>query len=162
MVFLFLALGNNYSLALIRTHILLLTHQPQVDPIEAVATPEKELQSTIQQLADDICNSVPFHIGDQFQPSPIGDKGTKFPHLPGETTSNLHYRMAPAVGGFAVLKSFGELLSLKLELREGQKEWINGQIIRLANIYNLRRILEERDALQMKNLLRGGIVGICT
>jgi len=54
----------------------------------------------IQILADEICASIPFILGDRVEPGSIGDENVQYPYLEGESVPKSHYWMAPAVGGF--------------------------------------------------------------
>ncbi len=88
-------------------------------------------------MADDICASIPFSLGDKIKPGLLGDKRVHYPHVPGKEVPNSHYHMAPAMAGFWLPGPLQTLMGLKIGLREGQKQWIGGQLMRLAHIYNI-------------------------
>lgn len=94
-------------------------------------------EQNIQQLADDICASVPFCLGDRMKPGRTGDPGVKYPRVPGRPSVMDHYQTGPAMGGWALLQPLGQLMKMKITLREGQKGWLAGQIARTARIYNI-------------------------
>ncbi|PVH72992.1 hypothetical protein DL98DRAFT_659727 [Cadophora sp. DSE1049] len=99
------------------------------------------IKAKIQHLADSILASIPYLLGSKTQPGIIGDRNIKYPHLPGREIPDVHYRMAPAVGGYFLLGPLRSLLELDLDgagvLREGQKAWVGGQMGRIARIYNI-------------------------
>lgn len=100
----------------------------------------------IQSLADDICGSIPFILGDRTNPGPIGDKTVQYPYIDGQPVPQNHYWMAPAVGGFNLVDGFGGPQSLSPlgevlfteSLRDGQREWVARQLKRIAKVYNGR------------------------
>jgi hypothetical protein len=93
----------------------------------------------IQQEADDICACVPYHIGDRNAPGAVGDKRVTYPHPIGVPTPLPHYLHATAIGGYQLLDALAALVSMTVPLREGQREWIGGQIMRVFKIYNIVR-----------------------
>ena len=88
---------------------------------------------------NDICACIPFHLGDRIKPGIIGDKKVAYLHAAGEEIRESHYQMAPVQGGFQLLAPLGMLLEMgtRVEMRKGQREWIGGQMMRVARIYNL-------------------------
>jgi hypothetical protein len=44
------------------------------------------------------------------------------------------------MGGHQLLGALGTLLRFDIILRNGQKQWIGGQLMRLARIYNIGRM----------------------
>jgi hypothetical protein len=50
-----------------------------------------------------------------------------------------HYLHATAIGGYQLLDALTALVSMTVPLREGQREWIGGQITRVFKIYNIVR-----------------------
>lgn len=95
-----------------------------------------------QEMADDICGSVPFHLGTRddnhgFEDSPL----VEFPLVDGIRVPSQHRRLAAALGGWFLVEPFyGPLQTcLSVErLREGQKEWVGGQLGRISRIYNVK------------------------
>jgi hypothetical protein len=121
---------NKYRLAVIQVHLAILSLTPDPNP---------HSKERIQEAIDGICASVPYHLGDRINPGPIGDKKLKYPHREGEQTPEKHYKDGPAMGGYQLLGPLGTLLGLKFEMRRGQREWIGGQMGRIARVYNLGR-----------------------
>ncbi|KAL8752898.1 MAG: hypothetical protein Q9184_005588 [Pyrenodesmia sp. 2 TL-2023] len=89
----------------------------------------------IQELADTICASVPYHLGDRVESGRIDDKNIQYPHIRGTTTPDEHYVTAAAYGGMFLMKRFLELLKFGPFLRAGQLQWILGQMGRIKKIY---------------------------
>ena len=92
----------------------------------------------LQDLIDEICASVPFGLGNRNESGPIYQPGWKYPHLGGEPTSNEHYRTAFTLGGFYLARPLMQIIGLKAELREGQREWIGWQLRRIARLYGMK------------------------
>ena len=95
-----------------------------------------------QEMADDICGSVPFHLGTRddrlgFEDHPL----VEFPMVDSTKVSGQHRRIAAALGGWFLVEPFYVPLHTCLSverLREGQKEWIGGQLRRISRIYNVK------------------------
>ena len=96
----------------------------------------------IQQLADDICASVPFSLGSRVKPSTMYAADATYPCVEGQTVSRAHQQTAAAVGGWSLFSPLKEIVDGGMHLRKGQVEWARGQLIRLAKIYNIRPVLE--------------------
>lgn len=94
---------------------------------------------TIQRLVDDICRSVPFHLGSRTNPSRFDEPDVKYPHLPGSVVSMDHYKAAAALGGWMHIAPFQMVMGANLScLREGQLRWIGSQMLRIAKIYKIK------------------------
>ncbi|KAL8911469.1 MAG: hypothetical protein Q9171_003367 [Xanthocarpia ochracea] len=106
------------------------------DPI--TDTTRMETLDTLQTLADTVCASVPFHLGDRVEVRRIDDKNIQYPHTKDNPTPDEHYVTAAAYGGMFVTKRFVELLKLAPLLRPGQLPWILGQMERVKKIYQAR------------------------
>lgn len=91
----------------------------------------------VQMLADDICASVPYHLGDRTSSARIDDKTVQYPHLSGYSVSDDHHLAASAFAGFLLTRRLGELLSLQAPLRTGQRQWIGGQMQRVKAVYDI-------------------------
>ncbi|KAH6682696.1 hypothetical protein B0J14DRAFT_632375 [Halenospora varia] len=91
----------------------------QLPPKET--TTQEPYKNRIHLEVDDICASIPYHIGDRIKPGAIGDRRVQYPQLPGKKFSDAHYLTAPALGGFALLP-MGTVLGMKIKLRDGQRE----------------------------------------
>lgn len=92
----------------------------------------------LQTLIDEICASVPFGLGNRNKGGPIYQPGWKYPHLEGAQTSQEHYRMASTLGGFYLARPLMQIVGLKVELRDGQREWISRQLRRIARLYGMK------------------------
>ncbi|KAI9720446.1 MAG: hypothetical protein M1812_002952 [Candelaria pacifica] len=109
----------------------------------------------IQKLADDICKIIPFYLGDSKIPkNPIYNTSTEFPFtfrinpsiglpvlIPTENSD--HQKRASASGGWILFPQLVNLWrfaepeddAIPILLREGQLNWIKGQVRRLQNIF---------------------------
>ncbi|KIX02829.1 uncharacterized protein Z518_08772 [Rhinocladiella mackenziei CBS 650.93] len=111
--------------------------------------------STLQLLVDSLCESVPFYIGDIMSPTnPMYSHGINFPYKiitnsqTGVTTSipdsKSSYRIRAAASGgwmiFPYLVTIWRLAepeddAVPFVLREGQLDWVKGQVKRLQTIF---------------------------
>lgn len=98
--------------------------------------------TSIQQLADDICASVPFSLGSRVKPSAMYAGDTCYPCVKGQTVSKAHQQRAAAVGGWCLFLPLKETLHAAKDMRRGQREWVSGQLRRLATVYNIRPVLD--------------------
>jgi hypothetical protein len=135
---LFLAsLWNKFRLSQIELRVSVLScleHQP---PTFANNKRQQGCEEGIQGLADDICASVPYYIGDRMRPGRRGEPGVNYPQVPGRPPIMDHYHTGPAMGGWGLIAPLGALLRMKIQLRPGQREWLGGQMARTARIYNI-------------------------
>ena len=83
---------------------------------------------------------MPFYPGDGIELGRIDAKKVKDHHARGVAVSEAHYQLAPALGGFQLLGTLGTLLNLDIKLRDGQKQLIGGQMMKLAKLYNIGRV----------------------
>lgn len=130
------SLWNRQRLSQIRARSLILSCLAQQAATPSNMKQREACQLGIQQAVDYICASVPFNIGDRMQPQ---DKIVHYPHAPGRPVPKDHYQTGPAMGGWSMLQPLGALWGMKLKLRDGQKQWITGQMARIARIYGIRR-----------------------
>ncbi len=91
-----------------------------------------------QDLTDNICASIPFHLGDRTTAGRLDDKGVSFPHSENRPVPKGHYIASGAFGGFFLIVPLVELLSPCVVLRPGQKPWIGGQINRIRQICGIQ------------------------
>lgn len=96
-----------------------------------------QAMQTIQGLVDGICASVPFSLGDRVKPGQLYEAQIVYPTLPGRPMSEAHQRTASAYGGWYLFAPFKEIMKVAMYLREGQQEWVTGQLFRLATIYGV-------------------------
>ncbi|KAL6722246.1 hypothetical protein ACLMJK_001353 [Lecanora helva] len=90
---------------------------------------------TSQEMADAICASVPFFLGDRMQPHRLDDKTVQYPHLESQAVSDEHYRAAAAYAGILLMQRLPQLLQPGLSLRDGQRQWILSQMMRVKRVY---------------------------
>lgn len=117
---------NRYRLATIRLQSAISKLQPDQ------ALP----QQIIQHAIDDVCASVPYHLGDRTRRGVIGDKSIKYPHDEGQQVPESHYNLASAVGGFSLLEPLRTVLGIGVKMRDGQRQWIMGQMGRIKKVYD--------------------------
>lgn len=127
---------NTHRFARIKVQMMILKCLDRLNPSSPSAAAATSL-NIIQTLADDFCASVPYHVGDRTSIARIDDKSTQYPHLPGCDVSDDHHAAASAFAGFLIIRRLGELLSLEIPLRAGQKQWAGGQLQRISTVYNV-------------------------
>ena len=88
-------------------------------------------------MVDDICASLPFALGTKTFGGPGDREGIEFPYNSTQKVSEDHRRAAAALGGWHLLEPLKTSLRTTSCLREGQKEWIKGQMARIWRIYSL-------------------------
>jgi hypothetical protein len=130
---------NKYRLAQIRIQFGMLNMLSRFPSLSTVTNDISTRRHCIQQEADDICACVPYHIEDQNAPGAVRDKRVTYPHPIGMPTPLPHYLHATAIDGYQLLHALAALVSMTVPLREGQREWIGGQIMRVFKIYNIVR-----------------------
>lgn len=89
-----------------------------------------------QEMADDICASVPFALGTKTLGGPGDRNGIEYPYVGAQKVSEEHRRAASALGGWHLLEPMRTSIRTKC-LRDGQPEWIMGQMQRVGRIYAL-------------------------
>jgi hypothetical protein len=138
-------LWNRQRLSRIRAQKIMLTQLLLQEPSLSNRMSQASCQNTIQQLADDICATLPFYLGDRTKPGRLGDRNVEYPHARGSPIPETHYQMAPAMGGYQLLGALGTLLRFDIILRNGQKQWIGGQLVRLARICRLILVRQKHE-----------------
>lgn len=93
-----------------------------------------QAMQTIQQMADGICASVPFSLGDRTALCQLYDAQVTYPTYPGRASSKEHQRTASAYGPWYLFAPFKQLIQVAMYLREGQRDWVRKQLFRLAFI----------------------------
>ena len=94
---------------------------------------------TMQKLTDDICGSVPFHLGSKMCAGIDDNPCVEYPYKTSKADKALR-RSAAGTGGYNLVEPFHGPLNCVLGvrcLRPGQKEWILGQIARIGRLYSL-------------------------
>lgn len=90
-----------------------------------------------QEMADDICASVPFALGTKTLGEPGDRDGIEYPYTGNQKASEEHRRAASALGGWHLLEPMRATLR-GIGLRDGQKEWLIEQMQRIRRIYALQ------------------------
>ncbi len=101
----------------------------------------------IQEMADDICASVPFALGTKTFGGPGDREGVEFPFVEGRRASDEHRRAAAALGGWHLLDPLKSAIRAT-GLRGGQREWMGAQMERIGRIYALQNQRGEGMAMQ--------------
>lgn len=96
-----------------------------------------QASTEIQQLVDGICASIPFSLGSRTEPGPLYEMKVTYPSLNGQPTSMEHHKTSCAYGGWYLFAPFQETMTLGAYLREGQLQWLRGQLLRLAKMYDV-------------------------
>lgn len=93
----------------------------------------------VQQMADDICASVPCALGTKAFGGPGAHEGVEYPYVVGGPKARYeHRRAAAALGGWHLLDPLKSCLRTGSGvLREGQREWVQGQMERIGRMYAL-------------------------
>jgi len=105
------------------------------DNFNAVSVTAGEI---IQEMADTICASIPYHMGDRMVFGRIDDRAVHYPRTSQHPVHEDHPLGAAAFGGWFLATRLSELLSLRVPLRVGQRQWIGGQMQRIMRIYALK------------------------
>lgn len=91
--------------------------------------------SNVQDLADTICASVPYFLGDRVKVLRIDDRSIQYPRIGSKPTPVEHYETAAAYAGIFLTQKLAQLLQPDLPLRDGQRHWILGQMQRIKRLY---------------------------
>ena len=92
-----------------------------------------------QEMADDICASVPFSLGTKVQGGPGDRDGVEYPYVGTQRVSEQHRRAASALGGWHLLEPMRTCVRTRADsVRDGQVDWIKGQMQRIGKIYALQ------------------------
>ncbi|KAL3424404.1 White-opaque regulator 1-like protein 1 [Phlyctema vagabunda] len=126
---------NRYRCFRSRLNSLIITchikFQTQCSPTKTAKSLE-----IIQQMVDGICSSVPFYLGDRTARGRL-DVTIHYPQIPHQPLPEKHLLAAPTLGGWFLIARLKDALSLNCSLRQGQHEWIRGQMGRLIRIYGI-------------------------
>lgn len=94
----------------------------------------------LQELADDICGTVPLILGTRMQLRLEGGPAIEYPYIHNQKITEEHRRSAVNVGGWKLIEPYNQPLTTVANipyLREGQKEWLLAQHARILRIYNI-------------------------
>lgn len=91
----------------------------------------------IQQLVDGICASVPYCLGSRTEPAPLYQADVIYPGLKGRLDSKEHQKTASAYGGWYLFSPFKETMQMGPYIGQGQQEWLQLQLWRLAKLYDI-------------------------
>ena len=108
-----------------------------------LASQRQTVTEDLQGLVDDICGSIPFHLGTKMIPGYLDNPSVEFPYITTKATS-VHRRAAAASGGWVLIEPYSEPLIVAIEAtctRDGQREWLLTQLSRIADLYNVAPML---------------------
>ena len=91
----------------------------------------------IQELADEICASIPFCMGNRSKPAPLYSLEAEYPTIDGRPAVEQHHRTAAALGGWYLFSPMKEVMGVGKWLRPGQMAWVGTQLQRLATVYDV-------------------------
>jgi hypothetical protein len=94
----------------------------------------------LQDLADDICGTVPLILGTRMHLGLEGGPAIEYPYVNNQKVTEEHRRSAVNVGGWKLIEPHQQPLKTVANipyLREGQKEWLLAQYARILRIYKI-------------------------
>jgi len=103
-----------------------------------------------QEMGDDICASVPFALGTKTTGGPGDRDGIEYPYAGSQKVSEEHRRAASALGGWHLLEPLRTSLRTNC-LRDGQRQWIMGQMQRIRRIYALQPMKVNGSPVDQQN-----------
>ena len=156
-----LDLGGIWNLFFIRYLLTLqVIRQSFADEPSLLDHPEQrtllsKVNQSVQNLVDSICETIPFHLGDNINPkNPMHSTSINFPYtIKTDQRSNIstripslkssHHSRAAASGGWILFPQLVNVWrlgepeddSVPIVLREGQLDWIKQQVKRLQKIF---------------------------
>lgn len=113
--------------------------------------------NTVQALVDDICGSVPFHLGTKTFGGPADRREVRYPCPDGARggPSDDYRKSAAGLGGWFVLEPL-KTAARAICLREGQNEWIERQIERVQRIYTIKKPIDDPTSEMPSPMCPGG------
>ena len=102
---------------------------------EDCAPPETKAKTATQELAHEICASVPFHLGTQSISCKEGD--TSYPEIGDEEADFIHQKFAMRLGWLYLFLPMARLATLD-ELPNEQRIWVANQNVRIQDIISVR------------------------
>ena len=97
----------------------------------------EEAIASIQELADGVCGTVPFILGDRTAPTAMFAADVAYPSMEGQAVPPGHHQLAAGFGGWYITTPIHRVLILGMYLREGQEAWLQRQGQRLGRIYDI-------------------------
>ncbi|KAI9714303.1 MAG: hypothetical protein M1820_000264 [Bogoriella megaspora] len=125
---------NGYSCSRIRVQMAIYACTERLSASCEYSTSAIDL-AIVQELADNICATVPYCLGDRMSVARLDDKSANYPHKKGQLIPEDHHAAAAAQGGWFVAQRLAELFALDIPLRPGQRQWIGQQLQRVQKIY---------------------------
>ncbi|KAL8708409.1 MAG: hypothetical protein Q9220_006699 [cf. Caloplaca sp. 1 TL-2023] len=110
---------------------------------------------TVQQLADDICGSVPFNLGTKTFGGPKDRQEVRYPDDGVNKPSSDYRRSAAGLGGWFMIEPL-KIAAKAICLREGQQEWILKQIERIQRIYTIKKPIDDPTSAMPSPSCPGG------
>ncbi|KAJ5118974.1 hypothetical protein N7448_010682 [Penicillium atrosanguineum] len=104
------------------------SHDPDGQSTQAV-------NATIHKLADDICASVPFFLGNQMESVRMRPGLVDYPFAETRPVTLTHKQAAPLMGAWFLFAALRNLQNLDLGLPVEQQKWVQGQVNRVLAIY---------------------------
>jgi hypothetical protein len=130
---------NKYRQSLIEaTRIIILCLDES--PSSFNVAQQEACRNNIQRLVDDTCASIPYFLGDRMQAGHPGDQPVKYPRSSGRPPVKDHYQSGPTMGGWSILGPIATLLRMDIKMREGQRQWLAGQMARTARVYRIGKL----------------------
>ncbi|KIN07450.1 hypothetical protein OIDMADRAFT_22333 [Oidiodendron maius Zn] len=131
-----LTMWNKYRLSLIDIKRIIIGCLDK-NPSSPSLAEREACQTQIQEVVDDICASIPYFLGDRTQPGCPGDSVVKYPLTPEAPPTKDHCLAGPTQGGWAILEPMTALLKMDITMRDGQRQWLEGQMARTTKVYRI-------------------------
>ncbi|KAL8951559.1 MAG: hypothetical protein Q9222_002469 [Ikaeria aurantiellina] len=125
---------NGYYCSRIKVQRILLACLQHINS-EASGVARTNACNVVQDMADALCASVPYFLGDRVKVLRFDDRTPQYPRIGSEATPREHYDTAAAYAGIFLTQKLSELLPPGLPLRAGQWAWVLGQMQRVKRIY---------------------------
>ena len=127
---------NGYCCSCIRVQLVILSCLEHLNKNNSFLDANRaNAYNNIQDMADTVCASVPFFLGDRVRMLRFDDRSVRYPCLGYQMTPAEHYDAAAAYSGIFLSQRLSDLLLPGLELRAGQVPWVLGQMRRIKEIY---------------------------
>ena len=109
----------------------------------------------VQEMADDICGSVPFNLGTKTFGGANDRKEVKYPEDGINKPSTDYRKSAAGLGGWFLIEPL-KTSAKAICLREGQQEWILKQIERIQRIYTIKKPIDDPTSSMPSPMCPGG------